>query len=165
MLIRLLIAVKQAALRRRLIRLLDGLDAVLDELESEGLSWNRIRKRQADLVLVSQCSLPKLAELGLDGLKQLACGSVVVFLERPDPTAQVQLRGAGADLTVFEGLDDALLMHAISSVVEARRNLLIKTVAAKRSMARPDLNDFVSESPAMKNFLQSVRSRTPTRRS
>ena len=67
------------------------------------------------------------------------------------------LRAAGAEACLHaEALDDVLL-DAMEKLVEKRRNILSKTIAARRNTPRPQLSDFVSASPAMRRFLETVR--------
>ena len=157
MLLRLLLAVEQPGLRRRLQRLLAKEDVDIETVAGGNPRWDDFIRRNADALLVSQSLIPRPAEQHITDVGALPNSpGVVVLTDREDLELQAKYQAAGAEAVLYQELPNDLLKEALSTVLALRTELLTKQIAARRAVARPQLSDFVSSSSAMEIFLRTA---------
>ena len=158
MLIRVLLAVEPLPLRRRLARLLDRGRNVAVEACPRGELWQRLNQADIDLVLVGRDLLPTAIAEWITSVRNLPeRPEVVVLSQHDDPQARAALLTAGCIAALDAGLADRELGEAMAAVVDRRRAEALRLLRAERREERPSLQDFVSKSLAMRQFLPIVR--------
>jgi DNA-binding NtrC family response regulator len=157
MLIRLLLSVEPAPLRRRLIRLLEMRTVVLVPVRSRRL-LQELHGQDVDLVVVSRARLPEPAAEALRSVRSLPeRPEVVVVSDREDPEERARLLAAGAMAVVYQRLPDDALRDLFETLLAGLRVRVNDRLLARRSERVSRLSDFVSESPAMGAFLDVAR--------
>ena len=156
--LRVLLLVRDAKLRRRIAALLKETDAFVRSLSSEQASWDLASQVLADVVIVEEPLIPEPASTHVQALKEQATAPALVILSAADSAEESSvLRAAGSEATLYTHAEDGVLGQAIARIAEERRELLARTVAARRATPRPELSDFVSTSEVMQRFMGTVR--------
>ena len=155
MLVRVLLAVKEAPARRRLKRLLVDHDVQVEALSGRALVWEDFTRRNADLVVVGESLVPDDAEPAIEEVRASPYAAAVVVMVAYDDLVRANtLRAAGAAAVLCYDLDDDVLDRSLDTVIDERRQFLEKSVVARRLSARPQLADFVSSSLAMQQLVR-----------
>ena len=158
MLVRVVLAVKEAPHRKRLQRLLKKLDVQMEIAAGKRLVWEEVTRQNCDLVICGESLLPEEIEAAMNEVLSLPYSpGIAMVMDYDDLYRASTMRAAGLCATVYYGLDDDWLITELQTIVEERRELLEKTVAARRLTAQPDLSDFVSTSPVMQQFVNMAR--------
>lgn len=158
MLLRLLLAVDDTQERRKFRRLLAQRDVDVEAVRGKALRWGEILGRTADLFVVSQSVIPDPVERNITRVGELPNSpGIVVLMDREDLGLQAKYQAAGADAVLCQELADDILEEMLSTAIDLRIDLITKSVAARRAVARPQLSDFVTSSPAMQVFVRTVR--------
>ena len=158
MLIRVLLLLEPRALGRRLARLLDGPN-VLATLSSPppGGLWEGLSRESCDLVIAGRDALPEPATTAVAGLRALPeRPEVIVLHPHDDPRDRAALLSAGCLAVLSPELPDAELRAALASLVDRRRDALVHRLRADQG-TRYRLDDFSSQSPAMRSLLDLAR--------
>lgn len=156
--LRVLLLIDNAALRARVQRILRGVDAFIRAPKGRQANWDAAREILSDILMASRSAIPAPRETHVRRLSNAANAPALVVLSDNDDAEELGvLRAAGAEAALYTEVPDAVLGEAIRRIIEQRRNTLAKTVAARRAMPRPELSDFVSASPAMKQFIRTVQ--------
>jgi DNA-binding NtrC family response regulator len=158
MLVRVGIAVPPP-LRRRLQKLLPEDEAVVTTAGAKELALVHAAREGVDLLITDA------ERLGTNPADFL--GSVRALPERPetivvwhqeDPQFRARLIAAGALAVVYSGLTDAEIGQSLRSLLQRHRELLQQRLPAEADPgARASLDDFVAESPAIRDFLRLAR--------
>jgi DNA-binding NtrC family response regulator len=110
------------------------------------------------MLAVSQSLIPDPIEHHITQVGELPHSpGILVLMDREDVELQAKYQAAGAEAVLYQDLPDDILREALSTAIALRTELVTKAVAARRAVARPQLSDFVSSSPAMDVFLRTVR--------
>ena len=158
MLMRLLLAVDDPKARRRLQKLLSKEDVDIHSAKEKVPRWKDLVRRTADMLVVSQSLIPDPIEQHITKIGELPNSlGIVVLMDREDPELQAKYCAAGADTVLSYDLSDEILFETLSTAIRLRTKLITKAVAARRAIARPQLSDFVTSSPAMEVFVRTVR--------
>jgi transcriptional regulator with PAS, ATPase and Fis domain len=137
---------------------LNKLDVQVDVATGKRLVWEDVTRQNCDLVICGESVVPDAVESAMAEVLSLPYSpGVAMVMDYDDLYRASTLRAAGLCATIFYGLDDALQLSELQTIVEERRELLEKTVAARRLGARPNLSDFVSHSVAMQQFVKMAR--------
>lgn len=156
--LRIALAIKELAHRRRIARLLRREDAVLQTLTGRALGWDGVLRAAADLIIVSRSLIPAPEERSLREAQDLPNAPAVAVLSAGEDADEVtRFRAAGAEAVLYPDAVDEVLHEALTAVIESRRAFLLRSLLARRAVARPRLSDFVSASPAMIAFMRTVR--------
>jgi DNA-binding NtrC family response regulator len=147
MLVRLLLAVDDEALRHRLAALLAELDVVVSEQPVDAF-WQRPERDACDLVVVRREDLPEPAADVVERLRRLPERPEVVVLRGADNAGDIaRLQAAGCFAIVPRELPDTALGKVLAKLVERRRETVLARVRVAQA---PPLRfqEMVSGSPA-----------------
>lgn len=155
---RILIALDRQNTRRNLKKLLSRPDVIVDFPKSRANLWQRIGRETCDLVVVERSLIPEPTKESLGRYKSLLnAPSLVVLVEKDDPDDRMNLTTDGCDAILNVGLPPAELAEAISAIMERHLELSRKAFSMRSVRQPPRLDDFVSESPIMKEFMDLVQ--------
>jgi DNA-binding NtrC family response regulator len=163
MLLRVILAVGDAQLRRRLRQLLSDTDVVIESLRGRKNLWERIARLSSDVVIASESVIPEPLEDSfalMQGLPEPR--SVVAICDAEGPEHHARLLAAGCDVALYSGLANESLAEALETILNKRRQAVQQALPGRFALAEPRLSDFVSESPAMQAFVQTVRRVAPS---
>lgn len=157
MLIRVLIMVEPASLRRRIQRQITDPHTLVSPIKSKKGFWSEISCHAFDFLIVKWETLRDPLETFIGTVRALPDEpEVVVLCEREDPEKRASLLAAGAYAVIYEGLPDQALAGALGTLITRRREESMRRLRADRLAQAPSLRDFVSASPAMQAFLSVV---------
>lgn len=155
--LRVLLLIDEARLRARVDRILRDVDAFVRSPRGKDVAWETTEHILSDVLVTCRCVIPDPA---IGHVRRLGdspnAPALIVLLRDDDAEESAGLRAAGAEAALYTSVTDDVLGDAIKSVAERRRAFLAKTVAARRATPRPELTDFVSDSPAMQRFMRTV---------
>jgi DNA-binding NtrC family response regulator len=155
MLLHTLIAVDSPVLRRRVRHVLRSVPAVAAPAVAGKDLWRALNHADPDVVLVERSRIPDPPETWVAGVRAIPeRPEIVVLSGTEDEKDRTALLAAGCLAVLHEGLSDRELGEALSALVERRRGERIRLLRAGESST---LGDFISESPAMRQFLATVR--------
>lgn len=158
MLLRVVVAVEGAVERRRMLRLLKGLDVDCELVKGTRPRWEDFLRRAMDMLVVSEGLIPDPVESEISRVSELERSpGVVVLTGRDDVSQQAGYRAAGADAVLYQEVPDPVLSEALRTVIDLRTELETKAVAARRAISRPSLDDFITASPSMASFVKTAR--------
>jgi two-component system, NtrC family, response regulator AtoC len=159
MILRLLLALDRKASERRYKKLLQDLDVLVTTPKDRKTLWERIGRETCDVVLISSSMLPAGLDDKLQQYKSLInAPSLVVISDREDPEHRARLLAAGCEAVLHEGLSGQDLKEVLETIVSKRDELNIKRLELKQlEVHRPKLEDFVSKSEAMREFMKLAR--------
>jgi two-component system, NtrC family, response regulator AtoC len=155
--LRVLLLVDEARLRSRLQRILRDVDAFVRTPKGDRVTWGTATHVLSDVLIVCQGVIPDPADEQVQQFAGSSNSPALILLSTGDDAEQSAVwRAAGAEAVLCTEIPDDVLGDAIAGIIESRRDLLSKTVAARRATPRPELSDFVSASPVMQRFLKTV---------
>lgn len=158
MFIRALLAAGAASNRQRIRRLLAGCEVVLESVSRRGALWEELSKEEFDFLFIDRTLLSDSPEALIDSVRTLPMfPEVVVLSKTEDPEDRALLQAAGCLAVVNLALDDSILRDVFVQLVRRRQEDMTTRLLADRPEERYSLNDFVSTSPAMQVFLETVR--------
>ncbi len=158
MLTRVVLAVDDAVLGRKLKALLSHPDILVDAVVGRTQPWQRLTRKAADIFVVSEALLPKPVADSIAVMKKLPDSpAVIVISECDDPREHAALVAAGCEAALYEGLSPKALTDVLVAICAKRAAEAEKAMARSMDMARSRLSDFVSRSPAMQTFMDVVR--------
>jgi len=159
MLTRVVLGISDSVLRRRLRGLLErAQDTVVEALTGKARLWERATRESCDVLVVSESAIPEPVAASIQLPHDTPSSpAVVVISENDDPTHHAELVAAGCDKVFYAGVPVESLAVAIEAVLGNRRDQAQQSVRFPRSPAQPRLTDFVSESPAMQAFMNTVQ--------
>ena len=155
MLLHVLIAVDSPPLRRRLRSLLSGMP-VVPILAGRGKDlWRDLNRADPDLVVIDCHRIPDPPDAWVGSVRGIPeRPEVVAIAGRDDGKDRAALLAAGCLAVLQEKLSDRELGETLAALVERRRAERIRLL---RTGTSSTLSDFISESPAMQQFLATVR--------
>ena len=161
--VRILIAIHDPTTRRIIERILRDQDVVQQSLKQSDLKWSRILQITCDIIIASQSLIPRLLGDNTEDIPDLPHNPVMIIIsDRDDVKMFAKLRAAGA-LAVFHAhLPPEILEESLGTVIEQRREYLSRLIQARRISSAPSLDNFVSSSSAMSNFMKTVLKVTTT---
>jgi len=138
-------------------RILRDVDAFVRAPKGSSAAWDAAGQVLCDLMIADLRLVPEPAAETVRALADsLNSPALILLTDGDDAETSAILRAAGADAVLYTHIPDDVLGEAIAVIVENRRRFLSKSVAARRAMPRPELSDFVSESPVMRRFMKTV---------
>ena len=156
MLLRLILAIAEAAPRRRLRQLLREHDVQVEIVKGTKKLWRRALSRGGDIILIDEASFLAASETDVPLSSGLPTPpAIVVVTDSESPTEYADLLAAGVDTVLYSGLADDLLGEALETIFEKRRDLAVVSLTQK-PLATPRLSDFVSDSRVMQEFMRTV---------
>ncbi|HPF70331.1 MAG TPA: sigma-54 dependent transcriptional regulator [Candidatus Krumholzibacteria bacterium] len=161
MLIGIAVAVGAAALRERLMDVLEhlpGVAPVAAPVRTATDLWPRLHEGDLDVVIVERHQLPGDPAAWVAEVRALPeQPEVVVFAAREDPQERATLLAAGCLAVLNAGLGDADLASTLAAFVQRRRTEGMQILGVDAGLPRSSLQDFVSRSEAMQQFMATAR--------
>ena len=155
--LRVLVLIDETKLRSRTQRILRDVDAFVRAPKGDKATWAASGQVLSDILIVCRCVIPDPPEEQVQQLTTtLNSPAIIVLSSSDDAEESAVLRAAGAEAVLYSEIPDDVLTEAITGIVANRRMLLSQTVAARRATPRPELSDFVSDSPTMQRFMKTV---------
>jgi len=153
MLIRALLLVELSNLRNRFAGALADLGVlVFDESNAEAL-WSRLGQESFDLVVASRSSLPAAVEGAIREIRELPHRpEVIVVADNAQSEERASLQRGGAFAVIDQNLALEPLRETLASVLRRYRELGVSRIRESRRQ-RSSLDDFSSESPAMRRLV------------
>ncbi len=155
MLLRVILAIKEAGLRKRLRGLVPSADVLVDTVETRAMLWEHMVRKSCDLVLASRSVIPDPDPEKIRILHELPDWPVIVIISE-DAQAEDQARflAAGYDAVLSARLPNPQLKAALGGILSKRRERTQRLLSAHpTATAEPSLNDFVSRSAPMQAFM------------
>jgi DNA-binding NtrC family response regulator len=153
---RILLALDDSSLQRRLRRLLARPDAAVESVP-RGELGPQIAHRSGDLLLVSRGLVPEPALESLRALRALPeAPEVVVFTRKDDAEDRARLLAAGCNAVLSADLSTPVLREVLAAILTRRLEQERGGAAERRAALDPRLSDFVTSSPAMQAFMGMV---------
>jgi len=158
MLLRAFLAVEQARLRSQLQNIISKHDVIVTAIKKKSGLLERLSREGIDLIIAGQSFLPEPIIETLKLMQQLPDSpEIVLVYQVEDPERRARLLAAGCDAVLYGGLAPDAIEEVLATIIQKRRKSLLNSLTARRPLAQPSLNDFVSSSPAMQAFLGMVR--------
>lgn len=155
--LRILLLIDENRLRTRVQRLLRDIDAFVRAPKGDKATWETTEHVLSDVLITCQRVIPDPVDEQIQRLANAPNSPALIVLSDNDSAENLAvLRAAGAEATLYAEIPDSVMADTIQGIVEGRRELLTKTVAARRATPRPELSDFVSVSPVMQQFMKTV---------
>ena len=158
MIARVLIALEKKKTRQQLKKLLSQPDVIVEFPSSRADLWGRIGQQNCDLVVVGRSLIPEPTGNSLTRYQdQLDAPALVVLVDNCDAEERNRLTAEGCDAVLSAQLPPAELAETLANILEWQMELSRKTMPLKRAAQQPRLNDFVSNSVIMKEFMDLVQ--------
>jgi len=157
MLLRVVLAVDDASLRRKLRGILARDGVVIETVRGGRLLWERAARRAGDLLVAAEVILPQPIEDSIALAQNVPePRAVVVISDTEDSAHHARLLAAGCDTVLYAGLIEERLADVLEAVLGKRKQLAVQPPPGRPALAKPRLADFVSDSPTMQAFMQTV---------
>jgi len=158
MLIRLLLAIHDPALKRRAGRLAAQPNVLLYATSDLEGMWEALAQDSADLVLIARELIPDPPTEFVRALGKLPDHpELIVFQNREEARDRMALLAAGCFAVLTAELPDETLTEALKTLVRRRREGLITRFKAEGPGEGFHLSDFASASPSMEAVLHLAR--------
>jgi DNA-binding NtrC family response regulator len=155
MLIRVLLTLEPAALRRRFQRLLKASD--ISFVRSQGGRSLPGGGADFDLLIISRSRLGEPAAEAIRSVRALPeQPEVLVVTDVEDAEQRSTLVAAGCLAVVNHRVPDQMLQETLHTLVRRRQDQIDQGIRAERFDERPTLRDFVSRSPAIQSFMHTA---------
>ena len=163
MLLRVVLAVDDAPLRKKLRGILAQADVVIETVRGGRLLWERTARRAGDVIIAAEVIIPQPIEDSIALVQNVPePRAVVVISDTEDTEHHARLLAAGCDTVLFAGLIEESLSDVLETVLDKRRQLAVRPSPGRAALAKPRLADFVSDSPTMRAFMQTVARVVPS---
>jgi len=157
MLLRIVIAVTDKQLRRKLRPLLEKSDTIVETISDYSRLWKKVSRKTCDVVALSRDLVRDRSLEQINNLKQLTDAPLlVVFSEDESEEERVQLITAGCDAVLNPGLSRKKFGSALNAILDRRRKATPPIQTVRPKLAEPEISDFVAESPAMQKFVKVI---------
>jgi DNA-binding NtrC family response regulator len=158
MLIRVLLTLEPAPLRRRFQRLLREDDvSFVRSSERSGRGGPPFPGADFDLLIASRSRLPEPAAETVRSVRELPeQPEVIVVTGSEDAQERSALLAAGCLAVVNDRVPDETLKETLNTLVQRRQEQLEQGLRAERFDEKPSLKDFVSRSPAIQSFMHTA---------
>jgi DNA-binding NtrC family response regulator len=154
MLLTVMLAMPDAPGEKRLAAMLKGTGVMVTIAARTGPVIHEMDQGDADLILIHDRRLPTNPARWIATLQGLPeRPEVVVLWERENAARRAALLAAGCLAVLNLNLPDAGLQSALAAVLERRRRAAPAILEEERPRLEYQLRDFVSDSPAMRRFL------------
>ena len=157
MLIRVLLLIESSSLRTRLVGVLAGLGVLVSEEKDPENVWHRLGQEGYDLIVASHSALPREPESWISEVRDLPNRpEVIVLLNATDQAGRASLQSGGAFAVIDQNLPLDSLSETMEGVLARYREIGVSRLSEDRQQ-RSKLEDFSSESPAMRRLLELAR--------
>jgi len=162
MLLRVMLLIPDADLRRRVRSLLPRSDTVVDLLRGERHLWERVARRNFDILIAHESTLGAnpIDSIGL--IRELPENpSIILLIDDSRDETQSHFVSIGADRVLYRGLRDEVLTATIAT--EMTRRHRDHDPPAPPGVGKPPLlSDFWSVVPSMQALLDMAHRVAPT---
>jgi DNA-binding NtrC family response regulator len=156
MLPRVILAVTDDAARKRIRQILRETDTIVEVLKGRKDVWDRAIAKGADVLLIDEDAVEDAVERGVEiDPSLLTVPAVVAIADYASAEKHAELIASGCDGVLQADLPDEALREALLAILEKRQDLVDASLA-RRPIATPQLSDFVSDSPTMQAFMDTV---------
>lgn len=164
MLLRLVFVLEDNELQQELAESFSGSDV---QVECFGQLKNPLRKVAqscGDVIVICHSLIPQPLESNIAMLNNLPENPLTVIIyDHGSVKEHAQLTAAGADVVLASSIPHKLLIEAIESTLDSRRQLAnMGRFERRRGIVQPKLSDFVSKSGVMQMFIKEVRQIAPS---
>ena len=157
MLCHILLATRDATIRRHIQKLLTQPDVVIDVLSPVKDVWEQLANVDTDCMIIDRNLIPKPVSKSVEAICQLPDSpALVVLTEKEDAKDRAHLLAAGCEAVLNSRLEPEALCETLATILERIRARTVEDVARSRLSGPPRLTDFVSHSPAMRAFMGIV---------
>ena len=158
MLIRLVLAIRNKQLQRRLEKSFSVSDVQVKSCRQPRTAWQELVRSCGDIIVISGSMIPGPIETGITMLNDLPEKPTTVILHDTDSSEEhARLVGAGADVVLYAGVSDKSLVEAIETTLESRRQFHLLDRFDRKGQLKPKLGDFSSHSEEMQIFMDEVQ--------
>ena len=158
MLLRILSAIDTTALREKIYAVIDQQVASVEVLSDTKQCWEKISQNAYDIIFLSE---KIFCEKILEHKSQLQLSPhapyIIIFVSQENPEKRAEYITAGCEAILNTNLSSTKLKNTLRTIMEKRRRLTVETMLVRRQLGEPALEDFVSQSPAMKSFMKIVQ--------
>ncbi|MBC8374267.1 MAG: sigma-54-dependent Fis family transcriptional regulator [Phycisphaerae bacterium] len=156
MLLRVILAINDNVTRKRIRQILRNTDVSVDVLKGRKDVWARALTKGGDVLLIDQDAVEDAIQRGVEiDPSLLTMPAVVAISDYQPPAKQAELIASGCEGTLHADLPEQTLREALLAILE-KRQAFVDASVLRRPMATPQLSDFVSESPTMQAFMDTV---------
>jgi DNA-binding NtrC family response regulator len=157
MLPRVLLAIKSATVRKRILSIFEDMDAMVRSIRTSRDFLKQLSKENADFVMISHDQLANTFDDTLSLIKSLPENPQTIVLT---PTEDSDMRGrllaAGCDAVLYNDIDPVIFSDIFKALLEKRREKTKLILTEQYSFTKPRISDFVSNSPSMQTFMEVV---------
>ena len=155
MLFRVLLAVRNASLRRHISKSLP--DALFETVSIRKLFWERFAHVNVDCIVIDRALLPAPEIQSIARLLQLPDSpAVMVWSDKGDAEGRAHLLAAGCEAMLISKLPPQTLCETLAMILDRIRMKKVENFTQRRATTESRLSDFVSNSPAMRTFMHVV---------
>ena len=163
MILRVVLFIQQQKLRDNLRKQLASSDIAFEHIRPGKRAWERVIRRGADVIIISQSLIPEPVDGNIAVLGDLPeIPTAVVISGSQSVEEHAILLAAGCDTVLYGGLPEQRIVDAIEAVLDSRHQLVQQDLAGRKPVYQPRLADFVSESPPIQMFMATVRRIVPS---
>jgi DNA-binding NtrC family response regulator len=163
MLARVLLAIDNPPLQRRVKKRLELMEVATDVIRSKRGLWERVGHEVCDLIVVSRSRIPSPVSETIQVVVDVPDGPCVIVLAPLDNHEDIAaLQAAGCQAVIDPESSLPALLEVIETALSQRRDRTKQRIAARRLSAQPRLSDFVSRSPTMAAFMRVVERVVPS---
>ena len=156
MLLRVILAVTDDAVRKRIRQILRQSDVIVDILKGRKDVWDRAVAKGGDVLLIDEEAVEDAVGRGVEiNPGSLTRPAVVAISEYQSPEKHADLIASGCDGVLQADLPEQTMREALSTIL-GKRHDLVNASLARRPIVTPQLSDFVSDSPTMRAFMDTV---------
>lgn len=140
--------------RNKIARALEDLPFIRTVLETPDRLWGQLNGGDIDLVLIDQGSLTPQPGTVVRAIRKLPeRPDVVALVDREDADVRAGLLAAGCMAVLYTGLSDRTLKMTLEALIQRLRGDGHRHIYAEERSKQNRLGDFLSDSPAMQQFL------------
>lgn len=163
MLVKLVLAIDRKRLQNHFERTMANSDVHVTSCGELDNPWQKVVQSCGDVIVISEGFIPRPIESSLSMLNELPEKPTTFILSSRDSSEdQAQLVAAGADVVLYSGASSKSLSEAIEATLESRRQIRKIEPLEPRKRMQPKLSDFISESEAMRMFMNEVQLVAPS---
>lgn len=157
MLVRVILMMETEEEQGRLAKILDKPDVLVNSINSSAGLWETVSGESFDVIILEQTFLGGSASETVASLRTLPDSpEVVILCEKEKPEERAALLGAGCLSVLCKKLPDAVIEEALDAMVLRRLEAIEESIVPLEDFRLPQLSDFVSASPCMQTFMDTV---------
>ena len=158
MLMHVIVAVRDAVLRKRLIKIVTAPDVQVEIIEEKRFFWKQVRRKICDVLIVSRDLIPGEIPEEIGRLKDLPEAPLIIAVgDTETPEERAQFIAAGFDIILEIQVGTRKLKKIFDTILNKKRQVVYKLIAAPTEEPKTLLDGFVARSSTMKKFLKEAR--------